>query len=197
MLPRGRPPRSPFTTDRRARIDRTAAGLYGSSLRSPPQCRPLTCSGCAERASAVRAHASMDAVSSAAGISFHRSRRMNTLLGPALGCIDFTIQPQRLQQVIASRDIRRALVSALDDQALHFDAIMALEAARPLVRAPRSQPSIDWARARLMELVCRGLTNKEIRSRVVHLSKHHEEARARRPPETRTRAPSTGVLSRV
>ncbi len=54
-----------------------------------------------------------------------------------------------------------------------------------------------WARARLMELVCRGLTNKEIRPRVVHQSKHHEEARARRPPETRTRAPSTGVLSRV
>jgi hypothetical protein len=122
---------------------------------------------------------------------------LNTLLGPALGCIDFAIEPQRLQQVIASRDIRRALVSALDDQALHFDAIMALEAARLLVRAPRSQPSIDWARARLMELVCRGLTNKEIRPRVVHQSKHHEEARARRPPETRTRAPSTGVLSRV
>lgn len=125
------------------------------------------------------------------------SARLNTLLGPALGCIDFAIEPQRLQQVIASRDIRRALVSALDDQALHFDAIMALEAARLLVRAPRSQPSIDWARARLMELVCRGLTNKEIRPRVVHQSKHHEEARARRPPETRTRAPSTGVLSRV
>ena len=75
--------------------------------------------------------------------------------------------------VPGGRDIRRALVSALDDQALHFDAIMALEAARPLVRAPRSQPSIDWARARLMELVCRGLTNKEIRPRVVHQSKHH------------------------
>ena len=53
-----------------------------------------------------------------------------------------------------------------------------------------------WARARLMELVCRGLTNKEIRPRVVHQSKN-QEARARRPPETRTRAPSTGVLSRV
>ncbi len=52
------------------------------------------------------------------------SARLNTLLGPALGCIDFAIEPQRLQQVIASRDIRRALVSALDDQALHFDAIM-------------------------------------------------------------------------
>jgi hypothetical protein len=125
------------------------------------------------------------------------SARLNTLLGPSLGCIDFAIEPQRFKQVIANRDLRRALVSALDDQALHFDAIMALEAARPLVRAPRSQPSIDWARARLMELVCRGLTNKEIRPRVVHQSKHHEEARARRPPETRTRAPSTGVLSRV
>jgi hypothetical protein len=85
------------------------------------------------------------------------------------------------------RDIRRALVSALDNQALHFNASMALQTARPLDRAPRSQPSIDWTRARLMELVCRGLTNKEIRPRVVYQSNHHEGAR--RPPETRARAP--------